>query len=104
MYGPKPAGTWSQHTSVPAGTPYRHLIPGQRYQVATPFTDFDGDTHDTGEVWTFVGWSYLPYDRGLSLFVSRNGDDEWHIRLMCVPEEQGPIVDRLADYVVPVTA
>lgn len=101
MYGPKPAGFWSRKTSVPHGTPYRHLVAGQAYRVVQAFVDFDGDAHAVGEAWTFVGWSYLPHDSGLSLFVSLHGDDEWHIRMMCVPEEQGPIVDRLAEFVAP---
>lgn len=67
-----------------------------RYRVATAFRDFDGDEHAVGEAWTFVGYSFLPHDDGLSLFVSVDGRDEWHIRMQWRPEAQGPVLDSLA--------
>jgi hypothetical protein len=41
----------------------------------------------------------LPHDDGLSLFVSLDGDREWHIRLQWRDDQQGPLIDRLEDYI-----
>jgi len=69
--------------------------------VAKAFRDFDGDDHPEGERWIFLGHNFLPYDEGLSLFVSLDGRQEWHIRMHRTPEDQGPVVDALGEYVVP---
>lgn len=97
MFGPRPPGFWSRLGPAGAGEDYRHLRVGHRYRVMRAFVDFDGDEHAVGETWTFSGWSYLPHDSGLSLFVRMDGeaDGEWHIRMMCTPDEQGPVVDML---------
>jgi len=52
-----------------------------------------------GETWTFLGHNFLPHDDGLSLFVSLDGDREWHIRLQWRDDQQGPLIDRLEDYI-----
>ncbi len=95
MYGPKPAGFWTGHAST---EPYRCLIPGKQYVVKVSFDDFDEHTHVPDETWTFLGWSYLPYDNGLSLFVSFDGENEWVIPLSCRPEDQGAVNDSLDTY------
>jgi hypothetical protein len=77
-----------------------HLVPGARYEVIADFEDFDRVAHPSGERWTYLGSSYLPYDDGLSLFVSLDDRAEWHMRLQWRPEEQGAIIDRLEDYMV----
>ena len=81
------------------GGPYRHLELGVRYVVSAPFRDYDGDLHSPGESWVFLGHSFLPYEDGLSLFVSPDGRVEDQIRLQSRPETQGSIIDRLSDYV-----
>lgn len=73
MHGPKPRGHWSQHS----GRSGWGLTVGHRYRVKLAFTDYDRDVHPIGATWTFVGYGYLPYDDGLSLFVLI-GDEEWH--------------------------
>lgn len=80
------------------------LVPQKRYVVKVPFTDYDEHTHLPGETWTFVGWSYLPYDNGLSLFVSLDGENEWLIPLSCRPEDQGAINDSLGTYLEEISA
>ena len=80
-------------------TPFAHLWPGRDYVVARAFRDFDGGEHKPGENWTFIGSSFLPYDDGLSLFVVIDGQ-RMQIRMQWRDEEQGPIIDRLQDYVV----
>ncbi|BCG02453.1 hypothetical protein PPGU19_070210 (plasmid) [Paraburkholderia sp. PGU19] len=82
MLGPKSRGHWSTHLQAPnCGYKYKCLTAGDRHTVVQPFTDFDGDVHSPGETWTFLGYAFAPHDDGLSLFVSLNLADEWHIRL-----------------------
>lgn len=64
------------------------------------FRDFDGGVHPEGEVWTFIGSSFLPYDDGLSLFAVIDGTHR-QVRMQWRDEEQGPIIDRLMDYLHP---
>ena len=45
------------------------LITGQEYLVKKPFTDYDGLVHGVGEIWTYQGTNFLPYDDGLTLHV-----------------------------------
>ena len=81
------------------GHAFGPLEPGARYAVIVPFVDHDRDRHEIGESWTFLGHNFLPYDDGLSLFVSLDGEQEWHIRLQWRPEEQADVIDGLADHV-----
>ena len=96
MHGPEPRGHWT--ASLTKGA-FEHLSPGTRYVVSKAFRDFDGHLHPLGESWEFLGHNYLPHDDGLSLFVSRDGMSEWHIRLQWRAEQQGEIIDNLGDYV-----
>ncbi len=91
-----PKGTYTSHGVAHA---FAHLQPGRRYEVVKAFTDFDRREHPVGETWTYVGTAFLPYDDGRSIFVSLDGDREWHIRMQDRPEEQAPILDHLRDYV-----
>ena len=98
MIGPgAPKGTYSGRG---VGHGFGHLVPGKRYRVVKAFTDFDREEHPVGEEWTYVGTAFLPYDDGRSLFVSADGEGEWHIRMQDRAEEQGPVLDRLREYVV----
>lgn len=103
MIGPKPRGTWITNAARNARG-YDMLEPGLRYAVIREFEDFDGGVHSYGETWIFLGHSFAPHDDGLSLFVSLDGEHEWHIRMQCRPEAQGRVVDRLAEYVYAVNA
>ena len=91
-----PKGTYTNHG---VGHGFAHMTPGKRYRVVKPFKDFDGQVHPVGEEWTYVGTAFLPYDDGRSIFVSLDGEKEWHIRMQDRAEEQGPILDNLKDYV-----
>jgi hypothetical protein len=95
-----PHGHWATGWSLNPGT-YHVLHRGGRYRVVKPFRDFYGDEHPIGEAWFFLGYNFLPYEDGLSLFVSIDGRQEWHIRMQCTPEAQGPIVDSLDRHLVP---
>ncbi len=98
MHGPEPRGHWTG--SLKSGA-FQHLIPDERFEVCAPFRDYDGDGHAIGESWQFLAYSFLPHDDGLSLFVSLDGQSEWHIRLQWRPEAQGPIIDNLGLYLRP---
>jgi hypothetical protein len=98
-----PTGHWAAGWSRNPAQ-YDVLRRGQRYRVVQSFRDFDGDEHPVGETWFFVGYNFLPYDDGLSLFVSMDGSHEWHIRMHCTPEDQGPITNALHKYIAPVTS
>ena len=99
MYGPEKLGHWSSLKAPNCGSIHQHLVAGKRYRVVREFQDYDRDTHPIGESWTFMGFSFLPYDDGLSLFVSKDGRGEWHIRMQWRPEEQGAVLDNLVEYV-----
>jgi hypothetical protein len=66
--------------------------------VCKGFVDYDGDPHELGEEWTFVGSSFLPYESGWSLFVV-TAEGEWHLRLWDDLRGQEQIVDALREYV-----
>lgn len=96
MYGPKPLGYWTASRSQAA---FKYLTPGARYEVTQDFTDYDAKLHQVGETWAFLGHTFLPHDDGLSWFVSLDGQSEWHIRLQWRDDEQGRLIDSLADYI-----
>ena len=97
MYGPKPTGFWTRK-AVPSA--YRHLRPGRRYVVARAFIDFDGHEHPVGETWWFLDWNYSTYHSGLSLFVSLDGEQEWHVQMEDLDGGQKEVIDALAEHVV----
>jgi hypothetical protein len=96
MHGPEPRGHWTAQRPQAA---FAHLTPGVRFEVVRNFMDYDGEAHLAGESWTFLGHSFLTHDDGLSLFVSLDGEREWHIRLQWRDDQQGPIIDALDAYI-----
>ncbi len=99
MIGPEPRGSWM---CAAFRKPYDMLRPGVQYRVVRSFTDYDRDEHAPGEIWIYLGYNFLPYDDGLSLFVSVNGEQEWHIRMQLRDDEQDGIVRELSRYLQPV--
>lgn len=79
-----------------------YLEPGKRYRVIKAFVDHDRDAHPEGEEWTFLRSAFVPYHSGVSWFVSFDGREETHIRLQGIPEEQGRVLDSLAEFLVEV--
>ena len=77
-----------------------HLIPGQDYMVIKPFVDYDGLVHGAGEIWTYEGTNFLPYDDGLTLHVLINGRAAVY-RLQWRKEAQADIIDNFNDYIEP---
>ena len=99
MLGPSERGHWSGLHGIQST--HEFLEAGRRYRVVREFTDFDGGAHLPGEEWAFLGASFLPHDDGLSLFVSLDGLQEWHIRLQWRAEAQGDVLDPLSAHVEP---
>jgi len=91
-----PKGAYTKHG---VGHGFAHMAPGKRYRVVKAFKDFDGGIHPIGEEWTYIGTAFLPYDDGRSIFVSVDGEREWHIRMQDREEEQRGILDALHEYV-----
>lgn len=80
---------------APEARPFKHLQPGMRYHVIKPFFDDDCIGHPAGETWIFAGSNFLPYEDGLSLFITRDDGRVQHVRLQWRPEAQGDIIDAL---------
>lgn len=99
MHGPQDLGYWSALSASKCRKNFKHLEAGRTYVVRKQFMDFDGSIHKQGERWKFIGYAFLPYDDGLSLFVSLDDSHEWHIRMRWDPEHQGQIVEELEAYV-----
>ncbi|MDO8329119.1 MAG: DUF3601 domain-containing protein [Fluviicoccus sp.] len=78
---------------------YRHLKEGFTYRVAKEFRDYDHNLQSLGITLVFIGSNFVPYEDGLSLFVSINGIEQ-QIRLQCRPEEQKEIIENLEQYLV----
>lgn len=98
MYGPQPGGFWSGQKAVNNGSAYDFLTARHWYRVVREFAGFDGDRHPVGEAWQFRGYSFVPYEDGLSLFVSLDATQEWQLRMQSRAEAQGQILDHLAEY------
>jgi len=96
MFGPVPKGMASGGARL---APFQHLRLGETYRVIKAFADFDGALHPVDETWVFLGHHFIPYDDGLSLFVSLDGEQEWQIRLQWRPEAQADVIDRLGDHI-----
>ena len=90
-----PSGHWTAQLS---NDRFKHLKPGHCYEVIADFADYDGDVHPAGERWRFLTHNFLPYEDGLSLFVSLDDVQEWHIRLQWRGETQATIIDHLDRY------
>lgn len=74
------------------------LIPGQRYRVVKPFTDYDRQVHPVGETWVFEKTNFLPYDDGLTLHVVQDGEQVVY-RLQWRVEEQAAVIEGFGEYV-----
>lgn len=98
-FGPRPRGFWSEIGTPEPATSHSLLEAGRRYRVIRRFADYDGQVHEEGEEWTFLGCSFLPADDGMSFFVSLDGRQEWQIRLQWGADEQGNVLDDLGEYI-----
>ena len=77
------------------------LVLGTRYRVICPFRDFDGELHEPPEEWIYRGYSFLPYDDGLTLHVTSDSGVEGVIPLCGHRELQANILEAFERYVAP---
>ena len=96
MFEACPAGTF---TRLRINGGFGPFSVGKRYEVVRAFIDHDGDEHPPGETWTYLGHNFVPYEDGLCLFVSLDGEREWNLRMCWRAEDQGPVIDRFEAYV-----
>jgi hypothetical protein len=99
MIGPKKFGFLSKSRTLIQGNSHQFLYPSKWYRVIKTFKDHDEDIHPKGEEWMFWGCSFLPYDDGLSWFVSFDGKQEWCIPMRWNELSQGIIIDSLSEYI-----
>jgi Domain of unknown function (DUF3601) len=77
-----------------------NLIPGQAYVVVKSFVDYDGIVHQVGEVWTYQGTNFLPYEDGLTLHVVQDNKPVVY-RLQLREYAQAEIIEHFRDYIEP---
>ena len=76
------------------------LVPGQKYRLTKPFTDYDGNVHHPGETWTFLRTNFLPYEDGLTVHLRLDDDPrELMFRMQWRAEEQADVIENFPDYV-----
>lgn len=88
MTGPKDIGFWSNLKAANIGKQRRYLKEGNKYRVIKTFTDYDGTTHNIGEIWTFLAYSFNYYDNGVQWFITFNDIQEWSIPLWLDDKQQ----------------
>lgn len=98
MIGPFPKGKYTSRSAANEGRKWEHLEAGKKYRVIREFEDNSRHLHAAGETWTFLGYSYNQWDEGLSLFVSLDDEQEWHLPLQNGADEQGSVLDALRGY------
>ena len=99
MYGPKKIGFWSSLKGNNTGKRYLFLQAGNKYRVVQPFSDYSGYLHPIGEEWMFLGYSFVPYDEGLSLFITFNQLEEWNIPMLYNENGQQDIIESFSEYI-----
>lgn len=99
MTGPKELGFWSKRHAPNIDSQYGILHTGVKYRVIKVFIDYNEEQHPVGEEWTFLAYSFLPYDSGLQWFVSFDGVYEWAIPLWLADPRQDEIERNITDYI-----
>ena len=77
-----------------------NLIYEKEYLVIKPFTDYDGIVHGVGEIRTYQGTHFFPYDDGLTLHVLIDNKVVVY-RLQWLKEEQADTIESFAKYIEP---
>jgi len=102
-YGPEIISYWSFFWSILTNSncayKHQHLFAGRKYRVVREFVDYDKQLHPVGETWTFLAASFLPYEDGLTIYISFEGKQKWRFRMQWREEEMGPILNSLKDYI-----
>jgi Domain of unknown function (DUF3601) len=79
-------------------TDINNLKKGETYKVIREFSDYDSKIHHVGETWTFEKTTFLPYESGLSLFVTENGQSVMY-RFQDEPQQQRDLLSNFMNYV-----
>ena len=74
------------------------LLPGRTYQVIREFIDYEQRVHAVGETWTFIFSKFAPYDDGMVLQISQNGELGC-FRMQWREESQARVMDGFSSYV-----
>lgn len=79
---------------------YKHLRVGGTYLVSKAFRDFDRVERSVGDGFLYLGYNFVPYESGLTLYVASvsGAFDTW--RLQCNDDEQGAVHDALHEHLV----
>ncbi|TLU61637.1 DUF3601 domain-containing protein [Thalassotalea litorea] len=76
---------------------YDILKKGRSYEVIKAFRDFKNMPYEVGDRLKFIGFEFVPYESGLSLFFDKNGVERQ--LMLCVrPEFQQQIAHNLIEY------
>ncbi|MDR3158830.1 MAG: DUF3601 domain-containing protein [Zoogloeaceae bacterium] len=102
MIGPEKMGFWSKSRNLFKGNTHQFFHSSKWYRVIKGFKDHDGHIHPEGEERIFLGCSFLPYDDGLSWFVSFDEKQEWCIPMRRHASSQSVIIDFLSEHICPV--
>lgn len=78
---------------------YYFLQIGQKYRVKKEFIDFDRYTHTVGETWVFRSANFVPYEDGLTIYVTDTNGVEKSFRLQWREGQQDEIINNFSDYV-----
>lgn len=65
---------------------YDYLIPNEKYAIIKSFSDASGKTFEEGTVFTYLTYTFLPYDDGLQWWITTDNIDVKDIAL-CLKEE-----------------
>jgi hypothetical protein len=77
-----------------------NLPQDKQYRVIKEFTDYDRIIHPIGETWIYRGTNFLPYEDGVSVFITVD-DHLYNFRLQWRTEEQADIIDNFPSFVEP---
>jgi hypothetical protein len=79
------------------------LVLEVRYRVVLEFRDEDGRMQEPAEEWIYRGYDFLPYDEGLTLFVTWADGGDGVIRMQWHRYAQGQVLDVFERYVTRVS-
>jgi hypothetical protein len=72
---------------------------GELYQVIVSFSDTDGDLHDIGERWTYLGSWFSKLDDDVTLFVSAPDGKNFQFSLHWKPDAQQHVIQNILTYI-----
>ncbi|WP_392564320.1 DUF3601 domain-containing protein [Orbus wheelerorum] len=76
---------------------YDYLQLNNVYKVIKNFTDC-GNRYEIGETWQYLGYSFLPYDKGLQWIFSFDGKQEFTVSLWLQLSEHKYVANNIEQY------